>query len=414
MHRSRALALLLASLLIAASSVMPAFALSASDAQKHRDAAADARKKAGEAEARAKKLRDETAELDKKIDQLRKEAAALEPQIDEATARTTKLTKEVNELDADVTALRADIAATQAELERQQKMLAERASTAYKQGSWFYFEILLGSKNIDDLIQRTELVNRVIESNHSIAVNLNETREQLSASEVKLARALDSMKAKRKEAAKNEKRLKDLQSSRKSMASRQQQVSNQKSALMEAAEKDAVRLKAMAEDEERESRRIEAELAALARRNNGTSGGKYTGTMAWPTPGFGYVSSGFGWRTHPIFNTRKFHTGIDIASGGGPSINGAAIVAVDSGTVFYTGYRGGYGNTVMIDHGGGVVTLYAHMLSGSIAVSNGQSVDKGQRIGSVGSTGYSTGPHLHFEVRVNGSPQNPVNYISGP
>jgi murein DD-endopeptidase MepM/ murein hydrolase activator NlpD len=416
MHRSRALVLLFLSFIIVASSVAPASALSAADVQKHRTAASDARKKAAEAEARADQLREETVELDKRADQLRKEAAALEPQISDATTRTQKLNKEVEKLDSDVTALRAEIAATQAEYERQRELLTDRVQTAYKQGTWYYFDILLGSKNITDLIRRTELVNRVIESNNSVAMTLNETRESLSASEVKLARSLESLKVKRKEAENVEKNLRNLHSSRKSMAAQQQQVSAQKSQLMAAAEKDAERLKAMAADEERESKRIEAELAALARRSSGSSSagsGIYTGTMAWPVPGFRYVSSGFGWRTHPIFKTRKFHTGIDIASGGGPSINGAAIVAVDAGTVFYTGYRGGYGNTVMIDHGNGIVTLYAHMQSGSISVSSGQVVSKGQRIGAVGSTGYSTGPHLHFEVRVNGAPQNPTGYLSG-
>ncbi len=108
---------------------------------------------------------------------------------------------------------------------------------------------------------------------------------------------------------------------------------------------------------------------------------------------------------HPIFKSRRFHTGLDIGAG-----SGSAIVAAADGKVISAGYRGGYGNTVMIDHGNGVVTLYAHQKSGGIKVSVGERVGKGERIGSVGSTGYSTGPHLHFEVRVNGAPKNPASY----
>ena len=122
----------------------------------------------------------------------------------------------------------------------------------------------------------------------------------------------------------------------------------------------------------------------------------------------GRITSPFGWRTHPIFNTRTFHSGIDI---GGPNLG--AIKASNAGKVIYTGWYGGYGKVVILEHGivngKPVTTLYAHM--SSIAVSNGTKVQRGQVLGYEGTTGYSTGPHCHFEVRVNGQPNNPMNYI---
>ena len=122
----------------------------------------------------------------------------------------------------------------------------------------------------------------------------------------------------------------------------------------------------------------------------------------------GPITSPYGWRTHPIFKSRIFHSGIDI---GGP--NGGAIKASNDGKVIFTGWYGGYGKVVILDHGiingQPITTLYAHM--SSISVSNGQFVQKGQTVGREGSTGYSTGPHCHFEVRVNGKPVNPLNYI---
>ena len=122
----------------------------------------------------------------------------------------------------------------------------------------------------------------------------------------------------------------------------------------------------------------------------------------------GSITSPFGWRTHPIFKSRTFHSGIDI---GGP--NYGSIRASNAGKVIYTGWYGGYGKVVIIDHGivngKPTTTLYAHM--SSIKVGNGQSVTKGQVIGLEGSTGYSTGPHCHFEVRINGRPNNPMNFI---
>ena len=122
----------------------------------------------------------------------------------------------------------------------------------------------------------------------------------------------------------------------------------------------------------------------------------------------GRITSPFGWRTHPIFNSKSFHSGVDI---GGPNLG--AIRASNSGKVIYSGWYGGYGKVVIIEHGivngKPITTLYAHM--NSIAVSNGQIVSKGQVVGYEGTTGYSTGPHCHFEVRVNGQPNNPLNYI---
>ena len=122
----------------------------------------------------------------------------------------------------------------------------------------------------------------------------------------------------------------------------------------------------------------------------------------------GRITSPFGWRTHPIFNTRTFHSGIDI---GGPTLG--AIKASNSGKVIYTGWYGGYGKVVIVEHGmvngKPVTTLYAHM--SSIAVANGTKVQRGQVLGYEGTTGYSTGPHCHFEVRVNGQPNNPLSYI---
>lgn len=131
-----------------------------------------------------------------------------------------------------------------------------------------------------------------------------------------------------------------------------------------------------------------------------------TGRFSWPVPSCTYLTSRFGLRVHPITGVTKSHTGIDIGAE-----SGATIVAADGGTVVLAGVNSGYGNCVMIDHGNGYKTLYAHM--SSIAVSNGQSVSKGDTVGYVGSTGLSTGPHCHYEVWKDGSRIDPEQFYSG-
>lgn len=160
------------------------------------------------------------------------------------------------------------------------------------------------------------------------------------------------------------------------------------------------------ERSERElARQSESLQAMLSAYSNSTVRISSSGFMK---PIGGSITSPFGWRTHPIFKSRTFHSGIDI---GGP--NYGNIRASNSGKVIYTGWYGGYGKVVIIDHGvvngKPTTTLYAHM--SSIKVGNGQNVSKGQVIGLEGSTGYSTGPHCHFEVRINGRPNNPMNFI---
>ena len=140
---------------------------------------------------------------------------------------------------------------------------------------------------------------------------------------------------------------------------------------------------------------------------NSTNGSlAFNGSFIWPVASYVYVSSRFGLRIHPITGQQKTHTGIDIASN-----QGTSIYAADGGTVTLASWNGGYGNCVMIDHGNGYVTLYGHM--SSIAVSQGQAVSQGETIGYVGSTGKSTGPHLHFEVLKNGTRIDPEQFYSG-
>ncbi len=150
---------------------------------------------------------------------------------------------------------------------------------------------------------------------------------------------------------------------------------------------------------EEDAKKLEQEIIALQSKE-----GERPGALAWPVDG--YVSSAFGYRTHPISGRKRLHTGIDIGALGGTPIH-----AANRGTVIFSGWYGGYGNAIVIDHGGGLTTLYAHQ--SRLRVGVGDKVALGDRIGDVGSTGYSTGAHLHFETRENGVPVDPMKYLGG-
>lgn len=220
--------------------------------------------------------------------------------------------------------------------------------------------------------------------------------------------------------------LLDLRSKAMALAARKNQLGSQKStlgdmvcefarkALMLNKEKDtqeqvAERLRtqrAFYEQAERqlaqESLQLERQIVDMCASKSSKNMAQGSGSFAMPLRAS--ITSPFGWRRHPIFGVRKFHTGIDLA---GP--NHSEIRAADSGNVLYSGWYGGYGKVVIVSHGKGMATLYAHL--SKINASAGQNISKGDVIGYEGTTGFSTGPHLHFEVRVDGKPNNPLNFV---
>ena len=401
MPRSRAYLSIALAIVLALVSAAPVLGVSLSQLNAHKAAADSARKKAADANALATKLLAETARLDKQIGGLQAQTDALDPKIAETSLRTARLRAEVNALRAQVAAKQADIEKTQAEYKLEQQLLSNRIESTYRQGDWFYLEMLLGSRDIRDLITRTEFVSRIIRSNNDIAAQLSGTKDTLDRAKVILDRTLETTTVKRHEAEVVQSDLLRLQSDRQSKVNAQKTVLNVKATLLADTRANAKRQLALYQAELAESSRIEEALRA-----RGSGSGVYNGVMQWPVAG-GSLSSPFGWRMHPIYHERRFHSGIDISRGNG------VVTAAANGTVITAsyGWGGGYGNHIWIDNGSGIVTTYNHLKDGSFAVQVGSSVRKGDRIADVGSTGASTGPHLHFEVRKNGKPQNPMNYL---
>ncbi|MBN2796410.1 MAG: peptidoglycan DD-metalloendopeptidase family protein [Clostridia bacterium] len=252
----------------------------------------------------------------------------------------------------------------------------------YMNGTVGYFEVLLESKNFEDLLVRIDLLQRIIESDTDLILqmevdqaNVEEKKANLENEQTKLVTLQDEMTVKKSE-----------------LKAQIAELEEKQIKLEEDIEAVAIQIDEINEDAEKVKAIIEdLKLQELY------AGGK----MIWPVDGYRTISSPFGNRIHPILGVYKMHTGIDI-----PCPTGTKIMAAQQGTVIWSNWLSSYGKAIMIDHGGGIVTLYAH--NSSLIVKKGDKIVKGQVIALSGSTGNSTGPHLHFEVRENGEYVDPM------
>ena len=269
-----------------------------------------------------------------------------------------------------------------------QKNTAERLRRIYKTNHTMVLELLLSTNSISQFLDRIYYQNLIIQSDKEKMSSLQKEAKQIALLKRNLEREKLELSGIIKTIDKENANIKS--------------TINQNKVMLEKIQKD----KRAYEQSERQLKRESDRLTALISKSTKNSGVVVGSGFILPV--HGRVSSPFGWRTHPIFKSKIFHTGIDYAV---PM--GTPIKASNSGKVIYSGWYGGYGKVVILDHGNctgaPTTTLYAHMSQPKVYA--GQNVTKGQIIGLSGSTGYSTGPHVHFEVRIKGKPQNPNNYL---
>ncbi|MEG0798044.1 MAG: peptidoglycan DD-metalloendopeptidase family protein [Acidaminococcaceae bacterium] len=276
------------------------------------------------------------------------------------------------------------IGVQQAKFNHQLKAYRTRLRDIYINGQINYLDVLLGAKDFSDFSSRMYLLQKIIAGDVKLMDKIAAQKQALEA-EQELLRV----------------NVASIQKVKNEVDGRRQQVAA-KTAQRAAVYNDAVAEQDRLDEEYNELMAISDNITRMLQNRGGNTSAVGTGRFIWPIRG--EITSYFGWRTHPIFGTTKYHSGMDIAAD-----YDDLIVAADSGTVIFADWMGGYGNAVMIDHGGGLVTLYGH--NNSLAVSEGQQVGQGQVIAYAGSTGYSTGPHCHFEVRLNGEVTEPLNYL---
>lgn len=294
-----------------------------------------------------------------------------------------------NDIENRLSRMETELAKAQTDFNNTDAQLKNRIRQVFKNQRLGMFELILSAKDLNALLDVVYFERIIIKRDYQKMVELKTKSQKLA------------------------KMKKDVEAQKQALASTIENMNYQQKSIKQAIAQNQSMINKLKTDKayyQRAERELESQSASLQKM---ISKGYNNSTVKVSSAGFmkpiaGRITSPFGWRTHPIFNSRTFHSGVDI---GGP--NYGSIKASNGGKVIYSGWYGGYGKVVIIDHGivGGhpMTTLYAHM--STIKVGNGQTVTKGQVIGLEGTTGYSTGPHCHFEVRINGKPNNPLNYI---
>ncbi len=314
--------------------------------------------------------------------------------IRKVTALLAQLQKDIVELEKRADALQKDIDKNQAqlnvkrgEMEGRLKIYRARLRQIYENGQINYLDVLLGAKDFGDFASRMYLLQKIVQSDLDLVATV---RREADAIQKRQDRLDSQMKEIQKDRADLEKKKADAE-----------QMKEQRARLLYKAEEEK---RKAGEEYDRMlaiSDNIKALLQSLESSSSMPSNGG-NGSFIWPCSG--PITSYYGWRTHPIFGTRRYHSGLDIGVDTGTPIHAAA-----NGVIIYSGWMGGYGYAIMIDHGGGLTTIYGH--NSRLAVSEGQHVTQGQVVAYAGSTGYSTGPHCHFEVRLHGEVVSPLNYL---
>jgi murein DD-endopeptidase MepM/ murein hydrolase activator NlpD len=338
----------------------------------------------------------------------------LDEQLGSITDRMKEISSHIEDKELEIEETTKELQKAEEEEKEQYESMKKRIKFMYENGNIAYIELILQSRSLSELLNAAEYIKKISEYDRDMLIKFKETKLYVAETKENL-----------------EKEQVELEELKAETETKQEEVSgliDEKSTQIAKYESDILSAKELEEDYEADIKAqneviaaLEASVAAkkaeikklqeaeVAANSSQTSSVNITttydgGTFTWPCPSSTTISSEYGNRLHPVLGVNKFHNGIDIAAS-----SGSSIVAAYTGTVVGAGYNSSMGNYVMIDHGDGLYTIYMH--ASALYVSTGQNVTKGETIAAVGSTGRSTGPHLHFGVRLNGSYVNPHSYV---
>ena len=364
--------------------VLPASAVTQAEINQMKEDAAALKKQRAELQKQLKAIQ---ADKSKALAQ----KALLEQQINATQAEINNIAAQITQYDQLIAQKETELAATEEKERAQYELFCKRVREMEEQGEVSYWSILFSSDDFSDLLDNAMMVEEIMDYDNQVMNELIAIREQIEADKT----ALETARQEQKDAkAEQEAAKAELKSQQAQVDALIAEISGQESQVKAAEAK----LQAAANAADAEIRAAEKELASQIANVPSESG------FLWPLPGRYNLSSLYGSRKHPVTGKANNHTGIDV-----PAPSGTPIQACKSGVVTTSTYNNSYGNYVVVSHSDGTSTLYAHMSRRN--ASKGQTVSQGQVIGYVGTTGSSTGNHLHLEIRVNGSRRDPINYF---
>lgn len=379
---------LVAFVAVAVIAALPQSTFASQPSQKEKQAKQD-QQEALDKKKEAEKSRDEQIarrnELDMQISQVQKEIDTYQADIDKKVLAIEATEKKIGELSR--------------ELEEQNASYAQRAEALIKKGGVSYTEIILKAKSVDDMITRMSIIKHIVKYDSERLDEIEKSMTEVDKLNADLLTQKEEVVA-----------LKEEQDLKKAELEVYREESQQ---IIDALQEDIAAFEAEYQEAKKREEEAKAEAERLRKQYESQSNPKVVlpanftaGKFVWPSDATRLVTSYYGYRIHPVTGVSRFHAGIDIGAAYGTNI-----LASEAGVVLVAGYNsGGYGNYVIINHGGGYTTLYAHC--SSLLVSAGQSVSRGQVIAKCGSTGMSTGPHIHYEVQYNGATTNPMQYFN--
>lgn len=327
-------------------------------------------------------VKSELSENLQQVEKLDKKIETAEAQLEEYESKITNFKNSINKIETELNTV-SD------KYEKQKELLKKRLVATYVAGETQYLDILLKSRSIDDFLSSYYLISQLAEIDNNLMKELERKKKTIDLSRQKLE--------------KEKKELAVIAETQTRTARTLQNTKKLRESFIEKLSEEEQQLQNKIDEINTQYEIINKQILAAAMEGLDTQ--YIGGELAWPVPGYTRITSNYGMRVHPITHQYKLHTGVDI---GAPE--GANFIAANDGIVVRSEMNIAYGNMVIIDHGGGISTLYAH--GSEILVQVGQTVKRGEPILKVGSTGYSTGPHAHFEVRINGITVNPLPYIT--